>query len=338
MSGDQRAVNGGIAGVRVRFEPATQADAALRDPHTLAVIGFAAGARPQPGADPRWLQVGLAPLDAPMVEVWHGSAPVQHGRQDDGLCWAEDGSHQMGVLQIEEADFDGDIARASEHAYRTMQQCLASRGYPHLLRIWNYLDAIVDGDGDQERYRQFCIGRARGLGDFDPRMLPAATAIGRVDGVRVLQVYWLAARQPGIPVENPRQVSAYHYPRQYGPQPPSFARAMLPPAGSALPLMLSGTASVVGHRSLHAGHTLRQLEETFANFDALLDSARQHQAGLERQFSANSHLKVYLENAAELDAVQQALAQQLTDEVPRMLLHARVCRPDLHIEIDGWHH
>jgi len=162
-------VNGGIAGVRVRFEPATQADAALRDPHTLAVIGFAAGARPQPGADPRWLQVGLAPLDAPMVEVWHGSAPVQHGRQDDGLCWAEDGSHQMGVLQIEEADFDGDIARASEHAYRTMQQCLASRRYPHLLRIWNYLDAIVDGDGDQERYRQFCIGRARGLGDFDPR-------------------------------------------------------------------------------------------------------------------------------------------------------------------------
>ena len=33
----------------------------------------------------------------------------------------------------------------------------------------------------------------------------------------------------GTPVENPRQVSAYRYPRQYGPQPPSFARAMLPP-------------------------------------------------------------------------------------------------------------
>ena len=36
----------------------------------------------------------------------------------------------------------------------------------------------------------------------------------------------------GHAVENPRQVSAYRYPRQYGPQPPRFARAMLPPAGA----------------------------------------------------------------------------------------------------------
>src|SRR3546814_12443298 len=93
-------------------------------------------------------------------------------------------------------------------------------------------DAITFGDGDAERYREFCVGRARGLGDFDTHALPAATAIGRCDDARVVQVYWLAARTPGMPVENPRQVSAYRYPRQYGPQQPSFARAMLPPPGS----------------------------------------------------------------------------------------------------------
>src|SRR3546814_12468443 len=65
-------------------------------------------------------------------------------------------------------------------------------------------------------------------------LLPAATAIGRCDDARVVQVYWLAARTPGMPVENPRQVSAYRYPRQYGPQQPSFARAMLPPPGSEI--------------------------------------------------------------------------------------------------------
>src|SRR3546814_1451833 len=91
---------------------------------------------------------------------------------------------------------------------------------PHLLRVWNYLDAITFGDGDAERYREFCVGRARGLGDFDTHALPAATAIGRCDDARVVQVYWLAARTPGTPVENPRQVSAYRYPRQYGPQQP----------------------------------------------------------------------------------------------------------------------
>ena len=337
MSGDAGRLSEAMAGLDIGYEPAGHAAAALRDPHTLAVIGFAAGARPRPDADPRWLQVGLAPLDTPLVEVWRSRVPVRHGRQDNGLCWAEDGSHQLGVLQVDEADFDGDIARASEHAYRLMQQALASRGYPHLLRIWNYLDAIVDGEGDQERYRQFCIGRARGLGDFDPQTLPAATAIGRVDGVRVLQVYWLAARQPGTAVENPRQVSAYNYPRQYGPQPPSFARAMLPAAGSDLPLMLSGTASVVGHRSLHAGQTLRQLQETFVNFQALLDSARVHQPALPADFGRGSLLKMYLEDHTELAGLEQALPQWLDPQVPRMVLKATVCRPDLHVEIDGWH-
>ena len=46
---------------------------------------------------------------------------------------------------------------------------------------------------------------------------PAATAIGRRDGVRVLQIYALTARCAGVQVENPRQVNAWLYPRQYGP-------------------------------------------------------------------------------------------------------------------------
>ena len=86
-------------------------------------------------------------------------------------------------------------------------------------------------------------------------------------------MYCLSARQPGSPLENPRQVSAWRYPRQYGPQAPSFARGMLAAPGSSLPLLLSGTASVVGHATLHGEDTLRQLEETFANLDAGLQSA-----------------------------------------------------------------
>ena len=326
------------ASLHIHYASPAQRQALLADPHTLAMIGFAAGARPQPGDDPRWLQIGLQPLDTPLLEVWRSSAPVQHGRDADGLAWACDGHHQLGVLQVDEDAFGGDIARASAHAYRILQDSLGRRGYPHLLRIWNYLDGIVDGEGDQERYRQFCIGRADGLGTLDHARLPAATAIGRIDGVRVLQLYWLAAREPGQPVENPRQLSAYHYPRQYGPQPPSFARAMLPPPALDLPLMLSGTASVVGHQSLHAGQTLRQLQETFSNFDALLGNARSLQPELGHAFRAgDSLLKVYLEEADELAAVQQALPQWLDHQVPRMVLHARVCRPDLHVEIDGWH-
>ena len=35
---------------------------------------------------------------------------------------------------------------------------------------------------------------------------PAATAVGRRDGLPLLQLCWLAGRQAGQPVENPRQI------------------------------------------------------------------------------------------------------------------------------------
>jgi chorismate lyase/3-hydroxybenzoate synthase len=306
----------------------------LKDPHVLAILGFQAGADTPPCEDPRYLQVGLAPVGPARLEVWRSAQPVQYGRDANGVAWASDGALMFGALQVDEADHGG-IEPAAAHAYRELQQTLTAHPFPHLLRIWNYLDAIIEGDGDQERYRQFCVGRAQGLGTFDPGTLPAATAIGRVDGVRVLQVYWLAARQPGTPLENPRQVAAYRYPRQYGPQSPSFARAMLPAAEHQVPLLLSGTASVVGHQSLHAECTVRQLQETFANFEALLDTARRQQPGLPAAFGAHSPLKVYLRDLSETAAVEQALATHLDPAVPRIILHAQVCRHDLRVEIDG---
>ena len=229
------------------------------------------------------------------------------------------------------------IATAAAAAYRQMTAFIEASDTPHLLRIWNYLDAITDGQGDAERYRQFCIGRARGLGEFDPARLPAATAIGRCDGARKLQVYWLSAAAPGTPVENPRQVSAWRYPRDYGPQPPTFARAMLPPTDSQMPLLLSGTASVVGHATLHAGALLAQLKETFANFDALLGAARERQPELPAEFGPGTRLKVYVRDRADMDAVAGALHERFGDRVPRIVLHAAICRRDLAVEIDGVH-
>src|SRR5690606_10787410 len=262
----------------LRVEYVGDADAArlLARDDVLAVLGFGSAARRLDG--PRYLRVPLERHGDAALEIWHASAPVRSGREpvagDMGgeIAWACDGQLLFGAIEVDEPaghTGDGDnsgIVLAAEHAYRSLTRFIAAGDHPHLLRIWNYLDAITLGDGDAERYRRFCVGRARGLGDFDAGTLPAATAIGRCDDARTIQVYWLAARTPGTPVENPRQVSAYRYPREYGPQPPSFARAMLPPPGARMPLLLSGTAAVVGHASRHTGELLAQLEETFANF------------------------------------------------------------------------
>ena len=211
-------------------------DALLAQPDVLAVIAFG-DAAPR-SDDARVIRVALEPRVNPPFEVWRAGPAVASGRVED-LAYAHDGAWLMAAMDVPEAG--GDIRAAARHAYAALQARTAALGYPHLLRIWNYLDDITAGDGDDERYKRFCVGRAEGLGEaFSTETLPAATAIGRIHPNRRLQVYWLASRTPGIPLENPRQVSAYRYPRQYGPQPPSFARAMLPPRARA--------AAAVGHR------------------------------------------------------------------------------------------
>jgi len=305
----------------------------LEGDDVLAVFGFGASA-PATLDDPRYLRVPLEPHGDAPFEVWRARSPVMRGCVD-GVRWASDGELMYGAVEI--AEPDGDVQEAARIAYARLAAFTAGSRTPHLLRIWNYVDAITVGEGDDERYRAFCVGRAQGLGDFDVRSLPAATAIGRYDGERVVQVYWLASTTPGTPVENPRQVSAYRYPRQYGPQAPSFARAMLPPAGSRMPLMLSGTASVVGHASMHAGDLHAQLDETFNNFDALVGAARAHDPTLPPRFGAGTRLKVYVRDRSDLARVADALRQRCGDAVARLVLHAAICRRELAVEIDGVH-
>jgi chorismate lyase/3-hydroxybenzoate synthase len=306
---------------------------ALLGPRVLAVFGFGSSA-PRTLEDPRYLHIGLEPAALPApYEVWRTPRAVTPWR-DGELRGASDGVLSFGWLEVAEGD-EG-IAAAARRAYGQLVAYLARCEYPHLLRVWNYLDAITEGEGDNERYRQFCVGRVAGLADYRGQF-PAATAIGRRDGRRVLQVYWLAARQPGVAVENPRQVAAYRYPRQYGPQPPSFARAMLAPATLHLPLMLSGTAAVVGHASQHRDDLPAQLQESFRNFDALIGQARGDAPALPRQFGAGTLLKVYVREGESLADAARYLDGLLVPEVARLVLHAEVCRRELLIEIDGFH-
>lgn len=318
--------------LRVDYVEAAELANWLGQPDVLAVFGFGPDA---PGADdPRYLRVPLAPHGAAPLEVWRGKGAVTAGRAGE-IRWSSDGELLFGVIEV--AEGEGGIIEAARIAYAAMSDFVSARGFPHMLRIWNYLDAITLGEGDAERYRQFCVGRAQGLGKFETDLLPAATAIGRCDDQRVLQVYWLAAKAPGKPVENPRQVSAYRYPRQYGPQSPSFARAMLPPTIDQMPLLLSGTAAVVGHASQHDGELQAQMEETFRNFDALLTAARTRQPALPGDFGPGTRLKVYVRDVADLPLVAEALDARFGNRVPRVLLHAAICRRELAIEIDGVH-
>lgn len=308
-------------------------DALLAEPSLLAVFGFGEQAPPRHG-DPRYLHVALPAADA-RFECWRVDGPVRSGRSD-GIAWSEDGQLQFGALEMADAGSGGDIEAAAAQAYARLQDWLAASDYPHPLRLWNYLDAITAGDDDDERYRRFCVGRAQGIGRaLAPAELPAATAIGHPVATGRLQLYWLAARHPGTSLENPRQVQAWRYPRQYGPQAPGFARALLP-ATDTMPLLVSGTAAVVGHASLHGDSLEAQFGEVLANLVSLVDAARLLRPDLPTGPGTGTRLKVYVRDGEALPAVE-ALLQQRLPGVPRLLLHGHVCRRELAVEIDGVH-
>lgn len=306
-------------------------DALLADARLLAVFGFGIQAAPA-HADPRYLHVALPVTGDAVFECWQVDGEVRHGRSGE-IAWSEDGQLQFCALNVPD---NGDIEAAARHAYTQLHAWLARSDYPHPLRIWNYLDAITDGPGDEERYRRFCVGRAQGIGrELAPTDLPAATAIGHPQPTGRFQLYWLAARTAGTPLENPRQVQAWRYPRQYGPQAPGFARALLPPS-AGMPLLVSGTAAVVGHASQHGDSLQQQFEEILANLRSLVDAARAMRPELPMREGPATRLKVYVRDADALPEVEALMRDRLPG-VPHLLLHGHVCRQELAVEIDGVH-
>jgi chorismate lyase/3-hydroxybenzoate synthase len=314
------------ASLRIGYERTPMAGL-LAQSGVLAVIGF--GTNAETVDDPRVLRVGLEPLQPAPLEVWRAPGPVCTGGAG-ALRWSSDRDHLFVAIEVDEAAHGGIVA-AAEHAYRTLCGFVAASPTPHLLRLWNYIDAINLGAGDAERYRLFCDGRARGMRSFADMHYPAATAIGRQDGVRLLQVYGLASRHAGTPVENPRQLSAWRYPRRYGPTAPTFARGMLTATSQ---LLISGTAAVVGHVSRHQHDLAAQIDETWANLHSLAG-----RAGLDGPlFAQGSVLKAYLRNPAEGGFLVQTLAARAPSLGGLVVLAGDICRRELLVEIDGVHH
>jgi chorismate lyase/3-hydroxybenzoate synthase len=314
----------------LRASYATLGTAALSE-DVLAAAVFGAGSIAP--SDPRCLRIELEPLaGAGLSEVWQGGGRMRIGTAGP-IRYVEDGRHLAGWIDLEETGFHG-LDEAAEAAYLGLLQFHATTPYRHVWRIWSFVTGINEGVGDDERYKQFCLGRARAFAAVHATLpgigYPAATAVGKPTGGRSLQICWLAGRDPGVEIENPRQLAAYRYPRRYGPAAPSFSRAMLVPGL----LLVSGTASIVGHESVHPGDTIAQLHETLDNLDALLKRAGEVAARPVPRLGPESLLKVYLRHAADAAPVAQQLHARLGEQLPLVILAADICRDELLLEIE----
>jgi chorismate lyase / 3-hydroxybenzoate synthase len=292
-----------------------------------------------PGSSPpTWVDewVGVAKVSATQGEILQFEARI--GPRFSRFSVTIDGVESMDTPALQQAVSD---------AYRMVfEQLTAHRLY--LLRIWAAIPRIHSGHADLDRYMVFNAGRFAafsawlgGLEEFR-HSVTTASAVGSSEST--LQIHGLASPEPGIPVDNPRQIPAYRYSRQFGPLPPCFARATLLPSspGEGAVVLVGGTASIVGEASRHQGDLARQIEETHRNLAAVMAaaagpaaSAAPDDAGPSFWLATYRELRVYYREKSGRDEIVDRVLRAFAGAPRIEVRQAELCRPELLVEIEG---
>jgi chorismate lyase/3-hydroxybenzoate synthase len=321
------------AAAGLRHAGAAELDALLAQcrGRVLGVVGFGKPSTERSDTVPIW--VDLPALgDGPAFEVWTSAHPVRTetgGRIRSG----RNAQVLFGCLEIpEDSGADYDVLIYND--YCSIFDHLDDLGYPNLIRIWHYLPDIHLEERGLERYKRFSLGRHEAFvakGRAINTDAPAASAVGKRSGNTV--ICFLAAPRSGIPIENPRQVSAYSYPAQYGPRGPTFSRALLASWDGLQQLYISGTAAIFGHLSQHEGDVGAQTDETIVNLRSVMDEAHAHGLIDVRQ-GAELLFKVYLRQP-QFRAITEARLREAFGPGPSIIyLQADICRRELLVEIE----
>ena len=295
----------------------------------LGVVGFG-NQMPLPQCQPLWVDIPVLGGRDNSFEVWASDAAVT-ACEHQGICGTSDGKVLFGSLSLEQRAGDT-LEMLAGQAYSRIFEFIDHFGYRNLLRVWHYFPQINDDENGLERYRGFNVGRhaafvasGRAIGE---EHVPAASALGSNSGSLV--IYFMAGKQPGKAVENPRQVSAYHYPEKFGPKSPIFVRALSATLGGQHCFFISGTASIVGFETLHQGDTEKQTAEIFLNIRTLLQQIPHYDPAQGRMM-----LKVYLRHVEDLPMVQAKVQAEFGLACKVVYLHSNICRSDLLLEIEG---
>lgn len=301
----------------------------------LATVQF--GGTPQPNRTAPWLAAGIPnrPLPpGPAGELWPAAGAVSRLEVDGATAAADERS--LFVAMESPAGSDSGIDALTFDVYGRLLRGVAHAGYPYVVRIWNYVPRIHDHSSGIDRYKLFCKGRAEAFAaHYGPAFsdrLSAASAVGCPGDTLV--VHLLASREPGCPIENPRQVAAHRYPERYGPKSPSFARGTVTGKAWGQTVFVSGTASIVGHESLFPGDPARQTEETMRNIAAVLDEAGVPGRGGPLGARLES-LRVYVRFPEQQGVIRAALLASTGQAVPTAWIQAEICREELLVEIEA---
>lgn len=241
------------------------------------------------------------------------------------------------------------ITEASERAFEMALAILKEEGLTikNIIRQWNYIEniAVVEDENAPQNYQDFNDVRARYYGQvtFD-QGYPAATGIGQDTGGIIIGFIAVSdsANISIKPIANPGQIDAHRYSEvvlegnSHDKCTPKFERAKLVTIGTRNYIYVSGTASILGEETVHAGDVEKQTLTTIENIKRLFSKENQEKLGLEFDVAKIqfSHLRVYVKYKKDIPAVQKVCEAELNCK-SSLFLESDVCREDLLVEIEG---
>jgi len=246
------------------------------------------------------------------------------------------------------------IQRSAEKAFEQARIILGSEGlsFGHIVRQWNYVEDISRVENpvaNVQHYQVFNDVRSRfyGEGDFS-KGYPAATGIGMSTGGVVIGFIAVSDSEKVKvrPVKNPRQVDAHSYSKDVlvGKSTgvmaekctPKFERGKMVILGGRTHVYVSGTASIIGEKTMHPGDVKRQTITTIENIQSLFSRENQELLGVHFNFPEVrfSHLRVYVKHRDDIPEVKSICESRLNFE-SSLYLESDICREELLVEIEG---
>ncbi|MCU0724464.1 MAG: hypothetical protein MUE73_01540 [Planctomycetes bacterium] len=280
------------------------------------------------------LELALLPFGVPGLRVHRRSSGAVPYTVITGA-----GVRQVHAAGLVSGPGPATTAARARRAFARMEAILAAEGldYGHVLRQWNYVERLLDLEGCPgcQAYQAFSDVRSA---RFDraafPNGYPASTAIGQAAGGVLIE--FIASKAPAdVRIEalsNPRQVDAHRYSEGVlvgaplgvceGKTPPKFERGKLVARGGETTVFVSGTAAILGERSVGGSDVATQTRISLDNIRAILGDR------------PPGYLRAYVKHAADIPAVRKE-CERAFGPVPALFVRADVCRRELLVEIEG---
>ncbi len=233
----------------------------------------------------------------------------------------------------------------AENAFSAIDSILQETRFntSDIIRQWNYIEAILGFDTNQQRYQEFNDVRTTFYKDaFSKKGYPAATGIGMKNGGVIIEFIAVkSSKAITCPVDNPEQISAHHYSnevligaRDKPKTTPKFERARYFQYENKKMIFISGTASIHGEKTVGIDNAAKQTEITINNIKQLYSGKAFRQLPAPKMRAQYGHARVYVKKLDDFNAIKTVFEKHY-GKLPVVFIIADICRDDLLVEIEG---